>query len=146
MILWPMNHNSKYWALVSNLGFLKFQIFRFSILDICFSGKIFLKNMLVRYRGINNKGVLERPWTKWRVLRAISTTLKCQFTGKCWKVDFPTPYTTKSAENSPGSTVRPVRTSRKSPNTPNSILNFRKNRFLEKLKIHIWVDKTLIND
>jgi len=54
--------------------------------------------MLVRYRGINNKGVLERPWTKWGVLRAISTTLKCQFTGKCRKVDFLTSYTTKSAE------------------------------------------------
>jgi hypothetical protein len=32
---------------------------------------------------INNKGVLERPWTKLKVLRAISGTLKCQFTGKC---------------------------------------------------------------
>ena len=55
--------------------------------------------MLVRYRGINNKGVLERPGTKWRVLEAISTTLKCQFTGKCTKVDFLTSCTTKSAEN-----------------------------------------------
>ena len=54
--------------------------------------------MLVRYRGINDKGVLERPWTKWVVLRAISTTLKCQFTGKCRKVDFLTSYTTKSVE------------------------------------------------
>jgi len=27
-------------------------------------------NRLVRYRGINNKGVLERPWTIWRVLDA----------------------------------------------------------------------------
>ena len=70
------------WALVSEPGFLKFQIFRFSILEFLF-WKTFPKNMLVRYRGINNKGVLERPWTKWRVLRAISTTLKCQFTGKC---------------------------------------------------------------
>ena len=55
--------------------------------------------MLVRYRGINNKGVLERPWTIWRVLDAISTTLKCQFTGKCRKVDFLTSCTTKSADN-----------------------------------------------
>ena len=85
------------WAPVSEPGFLDFQIFRFSILEI-FRGEIFLKNMLVRYRGINNKGVLERPWTKWRVLDAISTTLKCQFTGKCRKVDFLTPCTTKSAE------------------------------------------------
>ena len=78
-----MDKHEHHWALVSKLGFLKFQIFRFSILEILFSGKTFLKIMLVRYRGINNKGVLERPWTKWRVLEAISTTLKCQFTGKC---------------------------------------------------------------
>ena len=87
-----------FWALVSNLGFFKFQIFRFSILEIFVGGEIFSKIMLVRYRGINNKGVLERPWTKWRVLKAISTTLKCQFTGKCKKVDFSMPCTTKSAE------------------------------------------------
>ena len=37
--------------------------------------------MLVRDRGINNKGVLDGPWTIWKVLRAISSTLKCQFTG-----------------------------------------------------------------
>ena len=56
--------------------------------------------MLVRYRGINNKGVMERPWTIWRVLDAISTTSKCQFTGKCWKVDFLTPCKTKSCQSS----------------------------------------------
>jgi len=55
--------------------------------------------MLVKYRGTNNKGVLERPGKKWKVLRAISSTVKCQFTGKCWKVDFPMPRKTKSAEN-----------------------------------------------
>ena len=38
--------------------------------------------MLVRYRGINNKGVLGRPWQIWNVWMAISSTLKCQFTGK----------------------------------------------------------------
>ena len=97
-----------------------------------FSWKIFLKNILGIYRGINNKGVLERPGTKWRVLRAISPTLKCQFGEKCWKVEFPAPYTTKSAENWPGWTIPPVRTSRTSQNTPNSILNFRKNQFFEK--------------
>ena len=86
------------WALVSKLEILKFQIFRFSILEIFVFGEMFSKNMLVRYRGINNKGVLERPWTKWRVLEAISTTLKCQFTEKHRKVDFLTPCTTKSAE------------------------------------------------
>ena len=77
-----------------------FEISDFQMFDSrdFFRGGIFLKIMLVRYRGINNKGVLERPWTKWRVLEAISTTLKCQFTGKCRKVDFSIPCTTKSAE------------------------------------------------
>ena len=35
---------------------------------------------MVRYRGTDSKGVLDRPWTIWKVLRAISSTLKCQFT------------------------------------------------------------------
>jgi hypothetical protein len=35
-----------------------------------------LKNLLVRYRGINNKGVLERPWTIWKVLKVISNTFE----------------------------------------------------------------------
>ena len=71
------------WAPVSEPGFLDFQIFKFSIIEFDVCWKIFSENMLVRYRGINNKGVLEIPWTIWRVLEAISTTLKCQFTGKC---------------------------------------------------------------
>ena len=58
-----------------------FEIFRFSIIEMFSFCNIFSKNMLVRDRGINNKGVLERPGTKWRVLKAISSTLKCQFTG-----------------------------------------------------------------
>ena len=41
------------------------------------------KIMLVRYRGINDKGVLERPLTIWTVLDAISSTLKFQFAVKC---------------------------------------------------------------
>ena len=36
--------------------------------------------MLVRYRGINNKGVLERPGTKWRVLKSISMTMTMTMT------------------------------------------------------------------
>ena len=38
--------------------------------------------MIFGYRGKKNKGVLDRPWTKWMVLRAISGTLKGQFTEK----------------------------------------------------------------
>ena len=70
-------------------------------LDFQFS--IFLKNIFEKYVGEisrkNNEGVLERPGTKWKVLRAISSTLKCQFSGKCRKVDFSMPCKTKSAEN-----------------------------------------------
>jgi hypothetical protein len=36
-------------------------------------------NMLVRDRGINNKGVLEIPGTQWKVVKAISRTLRFQF-------------------------------------------------------------------
>ena len=63
----------------------------------------FLKNMFETYVGeISrkiNEGVLERPGTKWKVSRAISSTLKCQFIRKCRKVDFSMPCKTKSAEN-----------------------------------------------
>ena len=64
--------------------------------DFYFSWFFVRKNMLVRYRRINNKGVLERPGTKWKVLRTISSTLKFQYFRK---VDFPMPCKTKSAEN-----------------------------------------------
>ena len=53
------------------------QIFKFSdfqIFDFRFFLKVFSGNMLVRYRGINNKGVLDGPWTIWKALRAISST------------------------------------------------------------------------
>ena len=69
-----------FWAPVSEPGFLDFHISRFSIIDIFLFATYFYTNMLVRYRGINNKGVLDRPLTKWRVLSAISSTLKFQFT------------------------------------------------------------------
>ena len=85
--------------LFSEPGFLDFQILRLSIIEISYFWKIFSENILVRYRGINNKGVLERSWTKCKVLEATSTTLKCQFAGKCRKVDFSMSCTTKSAEN-----------------------------------------------
>ena len=58
--------------------------------------EIFSKNRLGRYRIINNKGVLERPGTKWKVLRTISSTLKFQYFRK---LDFLMPCKTKSAEN-----------------------------------------------
>ena len=79
---------------------LFFWIFWFSILEISSFCKILLEHMLVRYRGVNNKGFLGRPWTKWRVLRAISSTLKFEFTVKCWKVDFLMSSKTKSCQSS----------------------------------------------
>jgi hypothetical protein len=87
------------WHLLVNLGCWIFQISRLTIIDLVCC-KRFSKNMLVRYRVINNKGVLERPWTKWMVLIAISSTLKLQFTIKCWKVDFLTSNKTRSCQSS----------------------------------------------
>jgi len=46
----------------------------------------------------NNKGVLDRPWTIWKVWKAISSTLKFQSTGKCSKMDFLMSSKTKSVE------------------------------------------------
>ena len=75
----------------TNPGFSETQIPVF-----IFLGNIFETNMLVRYRRINNKGVLERPGTKWKVLRTISGILKFQYFRK---VDFLMPCKTKSREN-----------------------------------------------
>ena len=66
------------WALVSELGFSDFRLSRSFVFESI------LENPLVRYRGkIIKVFVLERPWTKWRVLRAIPSALKLQFTVKC---------------------------------------------------------------
>ena len=48
----------------------------------------------------NNKGVLGRPWTKRRVLRAISSTLKFQYFRKSWKSTCPMFGKTRSCESS----------------------------------------------
>ena len=67
------------WALVSEPGFLDLQIFRMLILEI-FVVQDIMEKRLVGYRRINNKGVLDRPWTIWRVLKAFPSTLKLKFT------------------------------------------------------------------
>ena len=64
------------WALVSEPGFLNFQTFYYRYLVSQF---VFGKSGGEISRR-NNKGVLDRPWTKWRVFRAISGTLKFQLT------------------------------------------------------------------
>ena len=65
--------------LLVNLGFW---IFIFS--DVRLSRLLFCKKHFWKSGGEisrkNNNGVLDRPWTKRRVLRAISSTLKFQFT------------------------------------------------------------------
>ena len=121
------------WALVSEPGFLDFHIFRISILESFVSCKLCLTNLVVRYRGINNKGVLGRPWTKPRVLRAISSALKFQFTVKCWKVDFLMSSKTRSCERSRENFVWSVRSSRTPLDLPNFNLNYQKTRFYQKL-------------
>ena len=52
----------------------------FDFQDFCYLRNMF-EHMVERSRGKDNKGVLDRPWTIWRVLKAISNTSKCQFTG-----------------------------------------------------------------
>ena len=80
---------SKTGHLLVNLGFGISRFPAFSIL------KIFLFAKYVW--GIwwwdieeNSKGVLGRPWTKWMVLRVISSTLKFQFTvnHEKWRFDY----------------------------------------------------------
>ena len=63
--------------LVVNLGFwnIRFSISAFVLV----SRKIFEKYGGEKSRN-NKKGVLDRPWTKRRVLRAIYSTFKFQFT------------------------------------------------------------------
>ena len=78
-------------------SFPSFDIFWF--LDCRFPKSKF-ENRLLRYRGINNEGVLERPWTIWRVLKAISSTLKFQYFRKSWKVDFLMQCKTRSCHSS----------------------------------------------
>ena len=63
--------------LLVNLGFW---IFRFPMFDILCFRKILFGNLVARYRGQDNKVVLDRPCTKCRVSNAISSTLKFQFT------------------------------------------------------------------
>ena len=83
----------KIWVPESDFWIFIFSYFQFSVLF--FLGNIFEIHMLVRYRRINNKGVLERPGTKWKVLSTISRTLKFQYFRK---VDFLMPCKTTSRE------------------------------------------------
>ena len=72
--------------------------------DYKFESFFLLQTIFDKYVGEisrkNNKGVLGRPWTKWRVLRAISSTLKFQYFRKSWKVDFLITCNTKSCQSS----------------------------------------------
>ena len=120
------NKSTLNWALVSELGFLDFQIFDYPL----FCCDILLKNMLVGYRGINNKGVLDRPWTKWRVFKSISSTLKFQFTVKCWKVDF----LMSSKTNSCQSSREKLRMLPDTPRPPQFQLELPKKQFLWKTR------------
>ena len=91
--------------------------------------------MLVRYRGINNKGVLERPGTKWKVLMAISNTLKFQYFRE---VDFLMPCKPNRVKKWVCVFERSVRSPLTPPDLPNSNLNYEKNSFCEKLDFAIF--------
>jgi len=111
----------------------------FSIIEMFLFAKYFRK-MLVRERGINNKGVPERPGTKRMVLNAISTTLKCQFTGKCWKIDFSMPCKPNRAKKCCAVFVRSVRSPWTPPDLPNFNLNYQTHE-LHKLIFQNSVDR-----
>jgi len=131
---------TKNWAPVSEPGFWDFQISDSRDYSFC---KICSRNMLVRYRGIDNKGVLERPWTKWLDLIAISSTLKCQFTVKCWKVDFPMPCKTRSCQSS-REKFRMVRAlPPDTPRPPQFQLELPKKCFCEKIDFHFFPNSLL---
>ena len=95
----------------------------FQIVDVrfCFVGKCFQKHMLVRYRGINTKGVQERPGTKWKMLMIITRTLRFQY---CRKVKLLMPC--------PGNPPWSVRSHWIPPDLLNSIENMKKQVFLKK--------------
>ena len=62
------------WALVSEPGFLDFQIFIFLMFEIFCCCKMCLTNMVVEYRGIKNKGLrhstfLGPPWNIDKIRR-----------------------------------------------------------------------------
>ena len=121
-----------------NLGFWisRFSDFRLSSFFVC---QIFLKNMLVRYRGINNKGVLERPWTKWRVLRAISSTLKFQLPSNVEKWTFRCHVRPHPAKVRDNVFVWCMPSPRTPPDLPNFNLNCEKNSFCEKLDFSVFL-------
>ena len=70
------------WALVSEPGFLYFQLV--DSRDFVFTKYVWE----IWWWDIeeNNKGVLDRPWTKRRVLRAMSSTLEFPVYRKSWKI------------------------------------------------------------
>ena len=93
----------------------------------------------MRYRGKIIKGVLERPWTKRRVLRAFSSTLNFQFTVKCWKVDFLMPCKTRSCQSS----TEKLRSSRTPLDLTNFNMNYQKTIFCVKLDFTRFANKCL---
>jgi len=131
------------WEKTNQLTFqdrlLRFSDFQFSIYIYIVFCRICLENMLVRYWGINDKGVLERPGTIWKVLRAISSTLKFQFTVKCWKMDFLVPCKTKSCQSST-EYLRMVRAvTLDTPRPPQFQPELLKNQFLWKTRFSLFV-------
>ena len=128
---WGGGGKKKYEFQKQIFGFSDFQ-FPISI----FLGNIFEKHMLVGYRRINNKGVLERPGTKWKVLRAISSTLKFQYVRK---VDFLMPCKTKSRDFF-CLCVRTVRAiTLDTPWPPQFHLKYWKNKFLWKTRFYSFL-------
>ncbi len=98
----------------------------------------------MRYRRIDNKGVLDRPWTVWRVLRASSSTLKFQFTVKCWNMNFLMSSKTKSYQSS-REKLRMLRAlPSDTPRPPHFQPELWKNGFCEKLDFSRFTNRCLV--
>ena len=69
------------WAPVSEPAFLDSQISRFWILAISLFQHIVFEKYVGEMSRKNNKGVPDSPWTIWRVMRAIFSTLQFSFPG-----------------------------------------------------------------
>ena len=109
--------------------FLRFSYFRFcGISSIC---KIFSKKMLVRYRGINNKGVLDGPWTKWRVWEPFLVLWNASLSENVEKWTFRCHVRPNRAKNCCAVFVRSVRSPWTPPDLPNFNLNYEKTAFVK---------------
>ena len=107
------------------LKFSDFQSSRFLLLLNIF------ENMLVRYRGINNKGVPERPGTKWKVLEPFLILWNVSLPENVEKWTFLCHVRPNRANKCCAVFVRSVRSPWTPPDLPNFNMNYETNSFVK---------------